>query len=248
MTAAEERDSHRARLWVSYTDTRVPVIRDQIAIAYVPLVRYVASRVGRNLPPTVELDELVSFGFFGLIEAIERFDVLVGTKFETYAIPRIRGAILDELRKLDWFPRSVRALARKLDAARSELEHSLQRAPEPLELAIAMELTLDELEDALARVEGASVMSLSTDSTTEEMSISERLVDPTHESSHDVATRRDFIRELARRICSLPERERILLTLLYFESLQPAEVGELLGISPTRVGQMRNAAVLKLKG
>jgi RNA polymerase sigma factor for flagellar operon FliA len=241
----------RERLWDLYAENQAQSVRDGLAVAYVPLVRFVAARVKRGLPPQVELDELTSYGFFGLIEAIDRFDPKHGTKFETYAIPRIRGAILDELRKLDWFPRSVRALARKVEAARSTLELELLRGPTPAELADALEMDQSELEDALAKIDNADMVPLDAtraDEDSEPTSVVSQLVFPGDEDAQSAVERKQFIRRISERICALPERERIVLTLLYYERLDVHDVGEVLNISDARVGQLHHNAVLGLRG
>ena len=136
-------------LWARYTENPTRELRDQLIVHYSPLVKYVGSRVAAGLPQNVEQADLVSYGIFGLIDAIDKFDPVRGYKFETYAISRIKGAMLDELRSMDWVPRSVRTKAKRIEQANTKLEAKLGRAPTDEELAKALDITSDELETML---------------------------------------------------------------------------------------------------
>src|SRR3989440_5143277 len=138
-------------LWRRYKESGDPRAREQLVLAFSPLVKYVAGRMSTGLPAHVEESDLISYGLLGLISAIERFDPSREIKFETFAMTRIKGSIIDELRSLDWVPRSVRAKAREIEKASAKLEHQLQRAPSDQEMAEKLDLSIDEFQDALTR-------------------------------------------------------------------------------------------------
>ena len=148
------------QLWLDYTKSKDKHLRDRLILTYAPLVKYVAGRVGSGLPAHVDEDDLVSYGLLGLIGAIERFDPTRDIKFETYAIARIKGAIIDELRSLDWVPRSVRSRARDIERAMAELERELHRAPTDEEIAEKLGITVDELDDSLTDISRSSIAAL----------------------------------------------------------------------------------------
>src|SRR6201984_656684 len=147
-------------LWRRYKQDGDSRVRERLVVAYSPLVKYVAGRTAAGLPPHVEEADLISYGLVGLISAIERFDLSRDIKFETYAIMRIKGAIIDELRSLDWVPRSVRARAREVERANAKLEHILQRAPTDQEISEEMGITIDELNDSLRAISHSSIVAL----------------------------------------------------------------------------------------
>src|SRR5207302_2187489 len=149
-----------AALWREFKDTAEPRLRERLILHYSPLVKYVAGRVGVGLPPNIEQADLVSYGIFGLIDAIEKFDPGRDIKFETYAISRIRGAIIDELRAIDWIPRSVRSKAREVERAIGKLESKLHRPPTDGELAEELGISIDDLQDMLNQINLVSVVAL----------------------------------------------------------------------------------------
>jgi RNA polymerase sigma factor FliA len=222
-------------------------------VAYSPVVKYVAGRMSSGLPAHVEEADLISYGLIGLIEAVERFDPSRQIKFETYAITRIRGAIVDELRALDWVPRSVRARARDIERAHAKLEHKLHRAPNDAEMARELGVSVDDLQDSLVRISGSTMVALDELWTGPESSGGDRLSlrdtlrdpdapDPERELA--AAERRGL---LAEAIAALPERERIVVTLYYYDNLTLREIGEVLGVTESRVSQMHTKAMLRLK-
>jgi len=237
-------------LWGRYADARDPEVREQLILHYAPLVKYVAGRVGVGMPSSVDHADLVSYGVFGLMDAIEKFDPGRGVKFETYAVTRIRGSIIDELRAVDWVPRSVRSQARKIEAAIQHLVHLRGRSPTDEELAEELDLEVSELQDALARMAMTSVAAL--DETLhvgdgDRIPLVETLQDLTAvlpEESVDDAATKALLREM---IVRLTEREQMVLGLYYFEGMTLAQVGEVLGVTESRICQIHTKAVMALR-
>jgi len=223
--------------------------REEIVHKYLHLVKYVAGRISVNLPPNVEINDLVNDGILGLIDAIEKYDDARGVKFETYAITRINGAILDALRSLDWVPRAVRQKARELERTHQALEVELGRAPRPDEIAERMGLTAKELDHLLQRVRGTSVLSL------EEFLPNEKgyeipLVDTLKDDEHDVTSeveQREVRNSLVDAVESLPPQERTVIALYYFEGQTLKEIKSALGVSESRVSQIHAQAVIHLR-
>jgi len=239
-------------LWSSYRADPTRDLRDRLILHYSPLVKYVAGRVAAGLPHNVEQADLVSYGIFGLIDAIEKFDVDRGFKFETYAISRIKGAILDGLRSIDWVPRSVRAKARSLERAYAKLEAKFHRAPTDDELSGELRWTADQLQTALNQIANVGLAALDEILTGsgergESLTLGDTIAD---RSSHgpmgafEVAETRQL---LAQAVNGLPEREKIVLTLYYYESLTLQEIGRVLGVTESRVCQIHTKAVLHLR-
>jgi RNA polymerase sigma factor for flagellar operon FliA len=241
-----------ARLWDEYKGTGgSEAIRERLILHYAPLVKYVASRVATGLPASVEQADLVSYGMFGLIDALEKFDPARGNKFETYAIPRIKGAIIDELRAMDWVPRSVRYKAREIEKANTDLETQLKRAPTERELAERLGMSLRELHDVVNQISFVQVLQLDEvlavgGERGEQVSLmdtlADRSVDPTT-GLEGQATRG----LLSAAINSLSEREKIVVTLYYFEGLTLAEIGDVLGVTESRICQIHTKAVGQLR-
>jgi RNA polymerase sigma factor FliA len=238
-----------ADLWRRLKEEGSQDARDHLILQYAPLVKYVASRVATGLPATVEQADLVSYGMFGLIDALEKFDLDRGIKFETYAIPRIKGAIIDELRSLDWVPRSVRFKARELDKAYSEVEARLKRAPTDPEVAEHLGVSLPELHDIVTQISFVSVISVDEPLNTGEGeavslldTLAEQNTDPS--LSMDAADTRTMLVEA---INGLTEREKVVLTLYYFEGMTLAEIGSVLGVTESRICQIHTKAVGQLR-
>jgi RNA polymerase sigma factor FliA len=238
-------------LWVEYRKTGDRALRDRLILTYAPLVKFVAGRLGSTLPSHVDEQDLVSYGLLGLIGAIERFDPEREIKFETYAIARIKGAIIDELRSLDWVPRSVRTRAREIERAIASLERTLMRAPTDEEIAAKLELTPVELEDSLAEISRTSMAALdelwSPSAGGDQVSLIDTIED---ESGPDpeISLEQTELREaLGEAIARLPEREKLVVTLYYYEELTLREIGEVLGVTESRVSQLHTKAVLRLK-
>jgi len=239
-------------LWRRYKDDRDEKARERLVLAYAPLVKYVAGRMSSGLPSHVEESDLISYGLLGLISAIERFEPEREIKFETFAITRIKGSIIDELRSLDWVPRSVRTKAREIEKANAKLEHSLHRAPTDQEMAKELDVTVDEFQESLVRISNSSVVALDelwtvSDSSGDQVSLLDTIQDP---QAADPATEMDTTEmkdRLADAIARLPEREKLVVALYYYENLTLREIGEVLGVTESRVSQLHTKAVLRLK-
>jgi RNA polymerase sigma factor for flagellar operon FliA len=239
-------------LWNEYKAARAAAdqrrLRDQLILLYSPLVKYVAGRVASGLPNSVDSADLVSYGVFGLIDAIEKFDPERGHKFETYAMSRIRGAIVDELRSLDWVPRTLRAKAREIEKAYQRLEGTLHRTPTDGELAREVGMTLRQLQNVLGRLATTGVTTLEGALAAERGDVSrgDALADR-RDGPGDNLMAQESRSTLMREVALLPERERNVLTLYYFEGLNMSEIGEVLTVSESRVCQIHAKAVLHLR-
>jgi RNA polymerase sigma factor for flagellar operon FliA len=239
-------------LWRRYKSAADDRARERLVIAYSPLVKYVAGRMASGLPAHVEESDLISYGLVGLISAIQRFEPERDVKFETYAITRIKGAIIDELRSLDWVPRSVRARAREIEKANSRLEHRLQRAPTDEEMAAELEMTVDDFQDALLQISNSSVAALDelwtvSDASGDQVSLLDTLQDPDAPDPAHVMDMTDLKDRVADAIARLPEREKLVVALYYYENLTLREIGEVLGVTESRVSQLHTKAVLRLR-
>ena len=215
-------------------------------------MKYVAGRMSSGLPTHVEEADLISYGLLGLISAVERFDPAREIKFETFAITRIKGSIIDELRSLDWVPRSVRARAREIEKANAQLEHKLQRAPTDQEMAAALETTVDEFQASLTRISNSSVIALDelwtlSDASGDQVSLLDTLQDPNAADPAQAMDATEMKDRLADAIARLPEREKLVVALYYYENLTLREIGEVLGVTESRVSQLHTKAVLRLK-
>jgi RNA polymerase sigma factor FliA len=243
-------DETRA-LWVEYRQTRDKAIRERLILTYAPLVKYVAGRLGSGLPAHVDDGDLVSYGLLGLISAIERYDPDRDIKFETYAIARIKGAIIDELRALDWVPRSVRSRARQIERAIGELEARLGTAPTDEQIAAKIGISVDELEESLSDIARSSIAALdelwSVSGEGDQISLLDTIEDTTGPRPADVLDETEMREALAEAIARLPEREKLVVTLYYYEELPLREIGEVLGVTESRVSQLHTKAILRLK-
>ncbi|HTI34798.1 MAG TPA: FliA/WhiG family RNA polymerase sigma factor, partial [Miltoncostaea sp.] len=239
-------------LWRRYKDTGDPASRDRLILTFAPLVKYVAGRMNSHLPAHVEESDLISYGLMGLIGAVERYDPGRQVKFETYAVTRIKGAIIDELRSLDWVPRSVRARSREIERKATELEHKLQRAPTDEELAEALGMEMHEFQAAITQIANSSIIALdetwSVSSGGESLSLIDTItvLRPSNPSELLVVT--ELRDTLADAIARLPEREKIVIALYYYDGLTLREIGEVLGVTESRVSQLHTKAILRLKG
>ncbi|MCB1030814.1 MAG: RNA polymerase sigma factor WhiG [Acidimicrobiales bacterium] len=235
-------------LWAAYRRDPQRPTRDPLIVHYSPLVKYVAGRVAVGLPQNVEQADLVSYGIFGLIDAIEKFDPARGFKFETYAISRIRGAILDELRSMDWVPRSVRAKGRAVERAFSKLEAELKRSPTDAELAEELDMTDQQLRQVLGQLSltGVAALDEMLGDRNDANTLGDTLAD-TNDGPGQLFERSELSDQLASAIGRMPEREKLVLGLYYFENLTLAQIGEVLGVTESRVSQIHTKAVLQLR-
>lgn len=250
--AKADGDAALRELWEGFKATGEQHLRERLILHYSPLVKYVAGRVGVGLPPNVEQGDLVSYGIFGLIDAIEKFDLDRAIKFETYAINRIRGAIIDELRSIDWIPRSVRSKARNVERAYQALEAKLQRTPTEPEVAEEMGVTLDELHAIFNQVSFVNVVALdelmnSSADRGDKGTLGDTLEDKNAPDPMGAFESEETKVILAQAIQGLPEREKIVVTLYYYEGLTLAEIGQVLGVTESRICQMHTKAVLQLR-
>jgi RNA polymerase sigma factor for flagellar operon FliA len=239
-------------LWRRYKATADERARERLVVAYSPLVKYVAGRMSSGLPAHVEEADLISYGLTGLISAIERFDLTREIKFETYAITRIRGSIIDELRTLDWVPRSVRARAREIERANQKLESRLQRAPTDDEMATELALPLDDFHEALLQISHSTIVALDelwnvSDSGGDSVSLLDTLPDRGAPDPHALVDQGELRDRIADAIAALPEREKLVIALYYYENLTLREIGEVLGVTESRVSQLHTKAVLRLR-
>jgi RNA polymerase sigma factor FliA len=239
-------------LWRRYKEEGDLTARERLVVAYSPMVKFVAGRLGAGLPSHVEDADLISYGLMGLIGSIERFEPERGIKFETFAMTRIRGSIIDELRSLDWVPRSVRSRAREIEATQARLEHELQRAPTEEELAAKLGCTEEELQTSLLEISNSSVYALDelwtvSDASGDQVSLLDTIADDRAADPQEALATSEVKDRLTDAIASLPEREQLVVALYYYENLTLREIGEVLGVTESRVSQLHTKAVMRLK-
>jgi RNA polymerase sigma factor FliA len=215
-------------------------------------VKYVAGRMSSGLPAHVEESDLISYGLIGLINAIERFDIDREIKFETYAITRIKGAIIDELRALDWVPLSFRPRPHDTHPPHGKLEHRLHRAPTDEEMANELNLSVEEFQESLVKISNSTVVALDelwavSDSSGDQVSLLDTLHDPDAPDPQQLLDASELKDRLADAISALPEREKLVIALYYYENLTLREIGEVLGVTESRISQLHTKAVLRLK-
>jgi RNA polymerase sigma factor for flagellar operon FliA len=239
-------------LWLQYRKTGDQGIRDRLILTYAPLVKYVAGRLGSGLPAHVDEGDLVSYGLLGLIGAIERYEPDRDVKFETYAIARIKGAIIDELRAMDWVPRSVRSRAREIERAIAELEAKQREAPTDEQIAAKVGITVEELEESLSDIARSSIAALDelwtvSGSDGDQVALIDTIEDQDAPDPQSSLSQTEMKEAIADAIARLPEREKLVVTLYYYEELTLREIGEVLGVTESRVSQLHTKAILRLK-
>jgi RNA polymerase sigma factor for flagellar operon FliA len=240
-------------LWRRYKVDGDESARERLVVAYSPLVKFIAGRMASGLPAHVDEADLISYGLLGLIGAIERFDLEREIKFETFAVARVKGSIIDELRSLDWVPRSVRARARAIEQAHADLESKLGRSPRDEEMAERLEMSVEEFNEALLEIANSSVLALDdlwTFADPEggsQVSVLDTIQDPSATDPEAEAQTSELKDRLADAIESLPERERLVIALYYYEHLTLREIGDVLGVTESRVSQLHTKAVIALR-
>lgn len=244
-------ESELAEIWDEYKSRSTVKARETLIIHYSPLVKYVAGRVASGLPQNVEQADLVSYGMFGLIDAIDKFEPDRGFKFETYAISRIKGAILDELRSIDWVPRSVRSKARQIERAYAKLEAKNHVPPTDEELASELGWTDSQLQTALSQISQLGLAALDEilpmGEKGESVTLGDTIADTSMPGPLGSFENKETRHILAKSINTLPEREKIVLTLYYYENLTLQEIGQVLGVTESRVCQIHTKSVIHLR-
>jgi RNA polymerase sigma factor for flagellar operon FliA len=237
-----------AQIWTTYKKTGDQNLRDVLLETYLPLVRTIAERVLQTLPKSIELDDLQSAGVFGLMDAIDGFDLTRGIKFKTYCTTRIRGSILDELRSQDWVPRLVRLKAHRLDKATRKLEGELGRTPNTFELATELGVSIEELSDTQEEASARAIFSLSEkwddgddDKDLEKVEI---LADKNGEDPVHSIHQRDVLEVITR---NLTKKERLIIIMYYYEGLTMREIGEIMELTESRVCQIHSNVMARLK-
>lgn len=253
MEKANVKETELKELWRKYKKDADERAKERLVLAYSPMVKFVAGRVGSGLPAHIEEGDLISYGLLGLVGAIERFEPQRHIKFETFAISRIKGAIIDELRSLDWVPRTVRTKMRKIEQVNAELENKLQRAPTDEELAEALGMTVDQFHESLSQISTSSMVALDeiwtvSDASGDTVSLMDTISDTKAEDPQEQMDKDELKDRLADAVSKLPEREKLVVALYYYENLTLREIGEVLNVTESRVSQLHTRAVLRLKG
>lgn len=238
-------------LWLDYKRTKNAKIREFFIVKYAPLVKYVAGKVAVGMPGNVEFDDLVGYGVFGLLDAIDRYDPEKNVKFNTYAVTRIRGAIFDELRSIDWVPRSVRQQSREIEEAVASLEARLGRSATDVEIAEELNITVEEFHQILLRISGTSVISLSDlrfgSDDSEQVSVVDSIEAPSSLNPDVIVEREEMKRIIIDAINELSDREKKVLIMYYYEDMTLKEIGKVLEVTESRVSQIHTSANGKLK-
>ncbi len=249
-TAQESVERGIESLWSEFKRTADQTLRNQLIIYYSPFVKYVASRVLAGLPRHFDEEDLVSYGIIGLIDAIERFEPERNLRFETYAIPRIKGAIIDELRSIDWVPRSVRTKARAVEQAFTHLEATLHRTPNEAEVAAELEMTTGEFHKAMRKISTVGMMALDEvlrgGDRSERSTLGETLPDGSS-GPVDTFEAKESKEALVRAVDGMPDRERTVLMMYYYDGLTLTEIGDVLGVTESRVCQIHTKALRQLR-
>ncbi len=239
------------RMWKKYKRAKTQDLREEIVKKYLYLVKYVAGRVAIGLPPNVEFNDLVSYGILGLFDAITKYDVSQGNKFETYAVSRIRGSIMDELRKLDWAPRLLRKKAREIDKKCKELEEKYGRIATDTELAKSLHISTDDLNSIYSELNSTTFLSLDevwqNDEGNKPISRLQTIEDSLVMNQFQYVHQNEVKELLAGSINELPEKEKLVIVLYYYENLTLREIGEILDVSESRVCQIHTKVITRLR-
>ena len=238
-------------LWLEYKKTKNQAIRDILIEQYAPLVKYVAGKIAMHMPQNIEYDDLVGYGTFGLLDAIEKFDPSKNVKFKTYAVTRIRGAIYDELRSIDWVPRSIRQKSKELEDTIIRLENKLGRYPTDEEIAAELNIPIEEFNNLLLKLSATAILSINesyfTNDDSDKVSIAET-IESSPALKPDVIVEKEEVKKLIiSTIEKLPDKEKKVLILYYYEDLTLKEIGEVLDVTESRVSQLHTKAIMRLK-
>jgi len=238
-------------LWAEYRQARNSKIREMFIKQYAPLVKYVAGKVAIGMPHNVEFDDLVGYGVFGLLDAIEKFDPDKGVKFKTYAVTRIRGAIFDELRSIDWVPRSVRQKTREVEETVSSLEAQLGRTATDHEIAASLNMDEAEYQKTMMKISGTSILSLNdvwfSGDENDKVSIGDSIESPLSLNPDVIVEKNEIRRVIIEHINELPDKEKKILILYYYEDLTLKEIGQVLDVTESRVSQLHTKAISRLR-
>ena len=238
-------------LWIQYKKNKDPAIREHFIKQYAPLVKYVAGKVAIGKPGNIEYDDLVGFGVFGLIDAIEKYDPDKKVKFKTYAVTRIRGSIYDELRSIDWVPRSIRQKLKEVEQAITKIENKTGKVATDSEIADELNLDIREFYSLMTKISSTSIISLNetwyTGSDNDKISIIDTIESP-HAANPDISAEREEVKQLViNAINELPDKEKKVLVLYYYEDLTLKEIGEVLDVTESRVSQLHTKAIIRLR-
>ncbi len=238
-------------LWLEYRRSKSTDIRDFLVLKYSPLVKYVAGKIAINMPESVEYDDLISYGCIGLLDAIEKFNPEKDIQFKTYAITRVRGAIYDELRTIDWVPRSVRQKSKEVESAISNLELKLGRAANDEEIAREMGMSGSDFQKLILKLNCTSMVSLNEvwyPGTDEEMTLADSIESPNSIKPDVMLEKQEVKKVIVDAIKKLPDKERKVLILYYYEDLTLKEIGAVLEVTESRISQLHTKAILRLRG
>lgn len=246
------KDEDELKLWRKYLKGKDADIREFFTIKYSPLVKYVAGKVAIGMPHNVEFDDLVSYGSFGLLDAIEKFDPNREIKFKTYAMTRIRGAIFDELRSIDWIPRSIRQKARQIEEVISVLENRMGHTVEDEDIANEMGISTTELQKLLTQISGTSIVSLNDvwfmGDDNDQVSFIDTIESPENLNPDSLIEREEIKSVIVEAIKLLPDKEKKVIVLYYYEDLTLKEIGEVLEVTESRISQLHTKAIMRLRG
>lgn len=251
MVTLVEKLENEMEYWKRYKEEDDLEARNELIVQYAPLVKHVVGKIYQRMPPNVEYEDLIGYGTLGLIDAMEKFDHTRGIKYKTYAIPRIRGAILDELRARDWIPRSIRRKSRRVDEAINVLKRRLGREPSNEEVADYMGLSMEEFHDLLSEISGTSLLSLDemwrVDDSSEEVPLKEAIGGDPEKQPDRVIDQEEIKHLLAKAVKELPEKERTVIVLYYYEDLTLREISDVFDLTESRISQIHSKATSMLR-
>ncbi len=251
MVEKKDVEQKEQELWIKYKKKKDPEIRNYFVKQYAPLVKYVAGKVAIGMPHNVEFDDLVGFGVFGLFDAIEKFDPEKHVKFKTYAVTRIRGAIYDELRSIDWVPRSVRQKTKEIEETIHSLEATLGRSASDMEIAEKMGVSIKDLHKTMQKISSSSIISLNdlwySGEDNDKVAIVDSIESPQSLNPDTIVEKDEIKRVIVQAISELPDKEKKVLVLYYYEDLTLKEIGKVLEVTESRISQLHTKAIMRLR-